>query len=39
MIFLKIAGSIIGVYAAIRLGGVGIAWIREGIEHLKPPKH
>jgi len=39
MIFLRIAGTIIGLYAAIRLGGVGIAWVREGIEHLKPPKN
>lgn len=38
MIFLKICGSIIGLYAAIRLGGVGIAWVREGIERLKPPR-
>lgn len=38
MIFLKLCGSIIGFYVAIRLAGVGIAWAREFIENLKPPR-
>lgn len=39
MIFLKIAGAIIGFYAAIKIGGVGIAWTRELFDRMKPPRN
>ena len=38
MVFLKIAGYIVLFYAAIKLGGVGIAWTRKFFRDLKPPK-
>lgn len=35
---LKGAGLIIGVYAIVRLGGLGIAWMKEGLDELSPKK-
>lgn len=37
MISLKIAGIIIGTWAGFKLAGIGIAWLKKGIEDLKPP--
>lgn len=39
MIGLKIAATIIGVYAGIRLAGIGIEWLKEGFDSLRPPKN
>lgn len=39
MIALKIAGLIIGVWAGVKLGKIGIAWLKEGFKKLEPPKN
>lgn len=38
MIALKIAGMIIGVWAGVRLGKIGISWLKQGFKKLEPPK-
>ncbi len=35
---LKIFGSIVGIYAGVRLSGVAIDWIRYSIDSLRPPR-
>ena len=36
MIALKIAGVIIGVYAGVKIGKIGIEWMSEGFEAMRP---
>ena len=38
MIALRIAGIIIGIWAGIRLGKIGIAWLKQGFKKLEPPR-
>ena len=36
MLFLKIFGTIVGVYAGVNLGRVAMAWLKELFELIKP---
>ncbi len=36
LIALRIAGIIIGIYAGVRLGKIGIEWLKEGLERIRP---
>ncbi len=35
---LNIFLGIVGVYAALRLAGIAMDWVKEGIDCLRPPK-
>ena len=38
MFALKIFGTAVGVYAAVRLSGIAIEWLREIFDELRPNK-
>lgn len=39
MFALKALVTILSIYAAIRLSGIGMAWMKEIFDGLKPRKH
>lgn len=36
MLVVNIVKGIVIAYVAIKLGGIAIAWLREGLKYLKP---
>ena len=39
MFILKFFGCIVGIYAASRLSGIAIEWMKEGFEKLRPDRY
>ena len=35
---LNIFLGIVGIYAALKLAGIAMDWVKEGIDALRPPK-
>lgn len=35
---LNIFLGIVGVYAALKLAGIAMDWVKEGLDFLKPPR-
>lgn len=36
MLCLEIIGMVVGAYAGIRLSGIAIEWLKEGLDALRP---